>query len=326
MGDLSADLKYDHDFYILSYADLLHHNPEEGRAHFLANGMAEGRYCSSYHLLIDTFPELAEAFNLRGLKFDSPKKQSPLELTQSFMKILICGHPSSIDTQAYKAERMPTIAKHGRIHEWCGSYFNSQHYRVLELGSRAVCSDSAWKQYLPDCSYVGFDVMEGKNVDVVGDAHKLSEYFDQNSFDLIMSFAVFEHLAMPWIVAEEIAKLLKVGGVLAIETHFSFSEHELPWHFFQFNSNALEVLFNKYMGFETIDKGMDSPMIGRFAHGSAEYLSGTLVGNLYCHSSLISQKVRQVAFGQNLDWRQALPSVIEGTMYPSNTSQYSPAK
>ncbi len=39
--------------------------------------------------------------------------------------------------------------------------------------------------------------MDGENVDLVIDAHRLSEYFDKESFDLVISFAVFEHLAMP---------------------------------------------------------------------------------------------------------------------------------
>jgi hypothetical protein len=34
-----------------------------------------------------------------------------------------------------------------------------------------------------------------------------------------------------------------VGGVLFVETHFSFSSHERPWHFFQFSDMALRVLF-----------------------------------------------------------------------------------
>ena len=45
-----------------------------------------------------------------------------------------------------------------------------------------------------------------------GDAHKLSSYFTGEKFDLIYSSAVLEHFAMPWIVATEIARILKVGA------------------------------------------------------------------------------------------------------------------
>jgi 2-polyprenyl-3-methyl-5-hydroxy-6-metoxy-1,4-benzoquinol methylase len=66
---------------------------------------------------------------------------------------------------------------------------------------------------------------------VTGDAHKLSSYFD-TEFDFIYTTAVLGHLAMPWIVAVEIAELRKISGYLMVETHFSFSAHERPWDFF----------------------------------------------------------------------------------------------
>ena len=134
----------------------------------------------------------------------------------------------------------------------------------------------------------------------------------------MISFAVFEHLAMPWIVAEEISKILKVGGYVAIETHFSFSEHELPWHFFQFNSNALECMFNESLGFDVIDSGLDTPIIGRFANSAPPYLRGNAIQDLYCHSTIIAQKNKS-RNSKNFSWENALPCVLKNTMYPKNT-------
>ena len=51
------------------------------------------------------------------------------------------------------------------------------------------------------------------------------------------------------ILIQEICKILKPGGHVVIETHFSYSKHELPWHYFQFNSNDLEILFLQRAGF-----------------------------------------------------------------------------
>lgn len=309
-------LRYDHEFYTLSYQDIRSFNEDGGRDHFLLHGINEGRFCSAYHVLSEHYPEFAEAFDWRGLRFRSTDQQTPLQLTQSLVNGLMCGLPSPLDKQLSDMSRTPTIAKHGKIFDHLRYRFNDPGCKVLEIGSRAVCSGSMWKQYIPDCSYVGFDVMAGSNVDVVGDAHRLSDYFEAESFDLIVSFAVFEHLAMPWVVAEEIAKVLKVGGYLAIETHFSHSEHELPWHFFQFNANGLEILFNKALGFETIDKGMDNPIVGRFSSQAADYLQGQVVPNLFCHSSLIAMKVSPAGFRDGFDWRAALPAALKSTMYP----------
>ena len=45
--------------------------------------------------------------------------------------------------------------------------------------------------------------------------------------------------------------------------------------FFQFNSTALECLFNEALGFDIIDSGLDSPIVGRFAYNFYPTLKGT---------------------------------------------------
>ena len=107
---------------------------------------------------------------------------------------------------------------------------------VLEVGSRVVTGTN-FRSLFEKADYIGFDYYAGDNVDVVGDAHRLSHYFDKK-FDLIFSSAVFEHLAMPWQASLEMIKLLKPGGYIFVETHYSFSSHERPWHFFQYSENA----------------------------------------------------------------------------------------
>ena len=237
-------------------------------------------------------------------------------------KFIVAGTPTELDAclHANPHTKRPKIATHTNIWPWLASFANRKEVRVLEIGSRAVISDSLWKQHIPNCTYTGFDVAEGKNVNVVGDAHRLSEYFPPHSIDLIYSLAVFEHLAMPWIVAEEISKLIDINGLVCVETHFSFSEHELPWHYFQFNANALEILFCDELGFETVDSGLDTPMVGRFAKNAAEYLRGQLVTDLWCHSSIIARKTaHKLKPNESLDWRDVAKRVAANSAYPSNT-------
>lgn len=114
--------------------------------------------------------------------------------------------------------------------------YNKPDTEILEVGSRRV-TGAQLEKFFSKAHYTGFDIHPGENVDVVGDAHKLSTYFDKQ-FDLIFSSAVFEHLAMPWIVSREIIKLLKLSGSVFVETHYSFSSHERPWHF----SNSVSKL------------------------------------------------------------------------------------
>ena len=192
---------------------------------------------------------------------------------------------------------------------------NKPGMKILEIGSREVTGKSDMRQNFSRASYVGFDYYPGNNVDIVGDAHKLSSYFKEDEkFDLIFSSAVFEHLAMPWIVAQEISKLLKIGGFIFIETHFSFSSHERPWHFFQFSDMALKVLFSPAMGFECIEAGMSNPMIGRFSSLADKYLKNAPIRNLYCHVDYLGKKINNI---DNFKWNNLeIAEVVGETKYP----------
>jgi len=210
---------------------------------------------------------------------------------------------------------VPTSQVFGKWDEYLKSLGTMQGLRVLEIGSREVTGPSQERRRFADAEYVGFDYYPGANVQVVGDVHRLSSYFKPGEqFDLIFTVACFEHFAMPWVAAVEIAKMLKTGGTLLVATHFSFGSHERPWNFFQFSDMGLRVLFSEALGFECIEAGMSNPMVGRmssFAHKSVRY---SPVRGLYSGSEYFGQKVRnEPAF----DWGQvSAESVVSGTTYP----------
>lgn len=215
----------------------------------------------------------------------------------------------------YLAKDVPTIEeiKHNNWIDYIVELADKPGYRILELGSREVVASSLRNKF-KNAEYIGFDFYPGANVDVVGDAHKLSTYFDQK-FDLIFSHAVFEHLAMPWIVAEEIAKLLKIGGYIFCETHYSYSSHERPWHFFQFSENALKILFNEKMGIKCLKAGCSNPIVARFSRYAFKPLRYRLIQNMYSHSEFLGQKIAEKT---DFSWYNcSLKDVVGETKYPA---------
>ena len=203
---------------------------------------------------------------------------------------------------------------HGNYMDYLVSIGNHEGCRILEIGSREVTGKSDARERFSKAEYIGFDYYPGDNVDVWGDAHKLSSYFSE-PFDIIYSSAVFEHLAMPWVVAYEVAKCLKVNGIIFIETHFSFSSHERPSNFFQFSDMALKVLFSSELGFECIEAGMFNPIIGRFSSLAIDYLQYKPVTGLYCHSNFLGKKIRDISSCP--DWQALDPAkLVEGSQYP----------
>jgi SAM-dependent methyltransferase len=212
----------------------------------------------------------------------------------------------------------PKYTDHQQWLDFLSGRYDKAGMDVLELGSRVVTGANCRSRF-SNARYIGFDFYPGENVDVAGDAHQLSSYFpDGRQFDLIFSSAVFEHLHMPWIAAEQIARMLKLGGMAFVETHFSYAAHERPWNFFQFSEMGLRALFNRGLGFDVVDMGMTNPMVGFFSDDADEYLRRRPIPNLYCHSSILVQKVREPAA---FDWRNvALDDVVDGTRYPAPAS------
>jgi len=209
---------------------------------------------------------------------------------------------------------MSNIVSHQNWKKYLLEIGNKPGMRVLEVGSREVTGKSYARKEFFNAEYVGFDFYSGENVDVVGDAHKLSSYFEGEKFDLIYTSACFEHFAMPWLVATEMSKLLKVGGFVFVETHFSFVAHERPWNFFQFSDMALRALFSPALGFECIEAGMSNPIVGRFSSLADDYLKNKPLVGLYCHSEYLGKKTRNV---DDFDWSKVdLIDVVGETKYP----------
>ena len=190
---------------------------------------------------------------------------------------------------------------------------DKEGYRVLEVGSRVV-TGAKFRDMFRHAEYIGFDLYEGENVDVAGDAHRLSSFFPAASFDLVFSSSVLEHLAMPWVAANEMVKLLKKGGYVFAETHYCYGAHELPWHFFQFSERALKVLFPEAHGIRCIEAGVSNPMVGRFSDEASDYLKGTYIDVLYCHSAFLGQKTEEMPL---TDWASLTTNEVTGnTVYP----------
>jgi hypothetical protein len=185
-----------------------------------------------------------------------------------------------------------------------------QPLKVLEIGSRNR-SGNIRRSLLGECvEYVGMDIIQGENVDIVGDAHDLSSIFPPNSFDAIFSMSVFEHLLMPWKVALELNKLLKPGGYAMITTHHTFPLHEMPWDFWRFSDQSWHSLFNSATGFRVIETalGERASIVAHLLHPVTLELDKQPA---FLGSSVLVEKVSETS----LTWDVKLNDVIQ-TAYP----------
>lgn len=200
-------------------------------------------------------------------------------------------------------------------HRLAGQFFqmleSKRGGRILEVGSRNR-SGNVHRVHIPsDIDYVGMDIVEGGNVDVVGDAHSLSTLFEPKSFDAIFAISTFEHLAMPWKVVLEMNAVLKPGGLVMIGTHQAWPLHEVPWDFWRFSDSSWTALFNESTGFEIVESAMGEP-----AAIVAKYLypptNGLDAQPAYLGSVVICRKTADTALRWDVD-----PSHILRTFYPA---------
>jgi hypothetical protein len=139
---------------------------------------------------------------------------------------------------------------------------NDRRLDVLEIGSRVVSPGSSTKRGLfpGAASYTGFDYYPDDNTDVVGDAHRLSRHLEGRTFGAVFSLSVLEHLAMPWVVAAEINRVLAPGGLTFHHTPQAWPLHDQPWDFWRFSTDALQVLFSPALGFDVLGVGYNGPL------------------------------------------------------------------
>lgn len=169
------------------------------------------------------------------------------------------GEQIEVELTSLVAERA-SIRNSNHLEQQFKEYLDTlaRRPKLLDIGGRDRSGVDRSKSF-PDCETTVLDIIEGQNVNVVADAHEMSQVFEQNSFDAVFSVSVFEHLLMPWKVALEINKVLKPGGYGFIFTHQTIGMHDCPWDFFRFSDSAWDGLFNEMTGFRIVGRALDYP-------------------------------------------------------------------
>ncbi|QFT34345.1 hypothetical protein FIV00_27875 [Labrenzia sp. THAF82] len=112
---------------------------------------------------------------------------------------------------------------------------------MLEIGGRRNPRNESF----PDFKYSAMDLqfVDDSPVHVTaGDITNCPEIPDE-SFDLIFSFDVFEHIDKPWLAGQEIQRLLRPGGVTVHSTLFAWRYHPCPIDYWRYSPEGLASLF-----------------------------------------------------------------------------------
>jgi len=100
-------------------------------------------------------------------------------------------------------------------------YTNPEEFvgkRVLEIGSKYVNGSvrPLIERFLNPGEYVGIDIVPGKFVDIVLPAERLLDCFSPNSFDVVVSTELLEHVKDWRLVINNMKSVLRSNGYIYI--------------------------------------------------------------------------------------------------------------
>lgn len=117
---------------------------------------------------------------------------------------------------------------------------------IVEVGSKqeeGQLDIADFRPFFPNSKYVGLDMRPGAGVDMVTNANNLP--FKDNSVDLVLCLETFEHADKPWLLAEEIQRVVKKTGTVIVSSQQNFPIHKHPSDYFRYTPYGLSILFEK---------------------------------------------------------------------------------
>lgn len=122
--------------------------------------------------------------------------------------------------------------------------------RILIVGGGDIGDGLAELYADPSVDLVSFDIYASPAVQFIGDGHGIA--LVDGCMDGVIIQAVLEHVLEPAVVAAEVERVLRPGGIVYADTPFLQHVHEGPYDFTRFTESGHRYLFRR---FERIDSG-----------------------------------------------------------------------
>ena len=118
----------------------------------------------------------------------------------------------------------------------------------LEVGSKDYGNTQDIRSiFLKRDNYIGLDISEGKGVDLVMDLTNNFEEIDAKlegrRFGTIFCLSVLEHCDQPFVMADNMTRLLEKDGKLVISLPFAWQFHGYPSDYWRFTPEGIKKLF-----------------------------------------------------------------------------------
>lgn len=117
------------------------------------------------------------------------------------------------------------------------------HGTIVEIGSKQYGTTMRFRKLLRHTPYIGIDLEPGEGVDVVGDLTTGLCGLWPGAATMVICCSVLEHVAKPWLMAQNITTLLQTGGILYVTAPWVWRFHAYPDDYWRFSWRGVETLF-----------------------------------------------------------------------------------
>jgi len=132
--------------------------------------------------------------------------------------------------------------------------------RVVELGSYDVNSSlRPFIETLKPAEYMGVDIEKGPSVDIVCKAENVLERLGEESFDVVISTELLEHVRDWRKVISNMKNICRPNGLVLITTRSQgFPYHAYPYDFWRYEFSDMQHIFSDCI-IEKLEKDWESP-------------------------------------------------------------------
>lgn len=179
--------------------------------------------------------------------------------------------------------------------------------RVLEIGSKYVNGSvrPLIEKFSSPKEYIGVDIESGKFVDVILSAEKIAGHFGSESFDVVVTTELLEHV-MDWrVVIDNMKTVIKRGGHIYFTTRsMGFKYHGYPYDFWRYEIEDITMMFTD---FEVITLKKDPETQGVFlkAKKPENYVPADL-SDIALYSMVLGRRTRGIPNIEDMPFNRKL--------------------
>lgn len=166
--------------------------------------------------------------------------------------------------------------------------------RVIEVGALDVNGSARYViQLLEPREYIGIDIEYGSGVDVICPAEEMVERFGRESFDVVISTSLLEHIRDWKRVVSNIKNICKINGIIYVIIPSVYPYHEYPGDYWRYSREDIKNIFSDCK-ILTLDEDATPPSLVYAKIRKPEKFSEIDMSNYQLYSIVRNRRITEV--------------------------------